>query len=77
MVLEGGLGWGRGLDTLSYIIRREIMSLHTVEPIYSGHHWGMKLYRGVALSQGLICTKKLTQQNGLYRGVSSWVGWAL
>ena len=32
----------------------------TVEPLYSGHHWGMKfwpIYRGVALYQGLICIR--------------------
>ena len=35
----------------------------TVEPLYSGHHWGMKFapYRGapVALSQGSICSKRV------------------
>ena len=37
------------------------------------------LYRGVALSQGLICTKGAfgTQQSGVYRGVSSRQGWPL
>ena len=33
----------------------------TVELLYSGHHWGQNfvLYRGVALSQGLICTTRV------------------
>ena len=34
-----------------------------MEPLYSDHHWGTKFsplsYRGVALSQGLICTKRV------------------
>ena len=31
---------------------------YTVEPLYSGHHWGMNFFfKEVTLSQGLICTK--------------------
>ena len=34
---------------------------YTVEPLYSGYRWGrnLVLYRGLALSQGLICTKRV------------------
>ena len=35
------------------------VGLTTVEPLHSGHHWGMNRYRGVALSQGLICTNRV------------------
>ena len=66
----------------------------TVEPLYSGRHWGMRfcpLNEGVALSQGLICTKRVHLglskvafiegcphiRGGLYRGVSSHQGWPL
>ena len=36
--------------------------LYIVEPLYSGHHIGEQnfvLYRGVVLSQGLMCTKRV------------------
>ena len=43
-----------------------------MEPLYSGHNWGMRFcplkcvcYRGVALSQGLICTKKSVLTSGV------------
>ena len=42
-------------------LESHLQASNTVELLYSGHHWGMKfgLYRGVALSQELICTKKV------------------
>ena len=55
---------------------------YTVEPLYSGHHWGAKFcpYTGVALSRGLICTKRVylgLSEAGLDRGVASCRGWPL
>ena len=49
----------------------EQLKPHSIEPLYSGHHWGVKfcplIYRGVALSQELICTERV-HLGGLYKG---------
>ena len=51
-----------------------------MEPLYSGHHWDeilIVLFRGLALSQGLICTAFGTQRSGLYREGCPHVGGGL
>ena len=36
-----------------YRLRRLITGEYGTCTLYSGHHWAMNLYRGVALSQGV------------------------
>ena len=32
---------------------------HLAVELYCGYHWEIILYRGVAISQGMICTKRV------------------
>ena len=65
-----------------------VSGLYTVEPLYNGHHWGMKfgLYREVALTQGLFLVHfdaaKVSDHNrwplvrgGHLRGVLLYPSW--
>ena len=55
-----------------------LIILYTVEPLYNSHHWGMKFYRGVALSQGWICTNRAHlghNEVSLIEGMSLCQGW--
>ena len=38
---------------------------NTVEPLYKGHHWGMKFWPLVALTQGFFSKTFQTQKNTL------------